>query len=70
MYLAYFNSIGVQGPKILFLGGPVPPLYMSFPGVGTWVRGYVGAWVRGRKLFHSKISSDMEVKVLFFIDKG
>ena len=30
-----------------FLGGPVPPLYVSFPGVGAWVRGYVGAWVRG-----------------------
>ena len=31
---------------LFFLGGPVPPLYVSFPGVGPWVRGYVGTWVR------------------------
>ena len=29
---------------VVFLGGPVPPLYVSFPGVGAWVRGCVGAW--------------------------
>ena len=32
-----------------FLGGPVPPLYMSFLCVGWWFRGFV----RGRKFIYS-----------------
>ena len=55
-----------------FLGGPVPPLYVSFPGVGAWVRGcvgawvrgYVGAWVRGRKLLEAELTMTMKIKVI------
>ena len=48
----------------MFLGGPVPPLYVSFPGVGAWVRGYVGAWVRGRKLLEAELTMTMKIKVI------
>ena len=38
------------------LGGPVPPLYVSFPCVGTWVR--------VRKLVEDELTVTMKMKVV------
>ena len=46
-----------------FLVGPVPPLYVSFPVVGPWVRVYVVD-----KLLETKLIITMEIKV-FSIDE-
>ena len=34
-------TLWLPNSKGFFLGGPVPPLYVSFPGVGPWFRGCV-----------------------------
>ena len=32
--------------------------------MGAWVRGYVGAWVRGRKLLEAELTMTMKIKVI------
>ena len=45
-----------------FLGGPVPPLYASFPGV----RGYV----RVRKLVEAELPMTMEIRVVYLVESS